>query len=247
VDEGAPVRVMSQGYRLAASLHGPAGNAPCVVMSHGLESDKDGAKWTELGSLLAAAGVTALRFTHRGCGAGGPDPSDGAFEDTTLTGRIEDFRAALDALPRLGVTTNRVGAIGSSYGGMVVLAAQDPRVAALALMATPCEIAPERPPPGEPSKTVALESGALVKRAFLEDTARYDLLTAVHEYRRPTLIVHGTEDEVVPVEHALRLYKAALEPKRLEILEGADHSFSDPAHRKEALTLCVEWMGTHVG
>jgi fermentation-respiration switch protein FrsA (DUF1100 family) len=200
-----------------------------------------------LGSRLAAVGVTALRFTHRGCGAGGPDPSDGAFEDTTLTGRIEDFRAALDALPSLGVTTNRVGAIGSSYGGMVVLAALDPRVAALALMATPIEIPTDAPPLQVGSDLIALESGALVKRAFLEDTARYDLPTAVREYRRPTLIVHGTEDEVVPVEHALRLYKAALEPKRLEIVEGADHSFSDPAHRKEALTLCVEWMRAHVG
>lgn len=246
MEQGRALSIDSQGYRLAANLHGPGGAAPCVVMSHGLESDKDGGKWRELAERLVEAGFTALRFTHRGCGAGGPDPSEGAFEDTTLSGRIADFRAALDSLPRMGVTTTRIGAVGSSFGGMVVLGARDPRVRALALLATPSEIATETPPPGEPSKTVTLESGAWVRRAFYEDTARYDLFSAVREYARPTLIIHGSEDEVVPVEDAARLHNAASEPRRLEVILGADHSFSDPEHRRVALALCAEWMREHV-
>ncbi len=246
-ERGRAVSIESQGYRLAANLHGPGGTAPCAVMSHGLESDKDGGKWSELAERLAEAGFTALRFTHRGCGSGGPDPSEGAFEDTTLSGRIADFQAALDSLPGMGVTTTNIGAVGSSFGGMVVLGARDPRVRALALMATPCEIIPEPSTPGGPSQTVTLESGAWVKRAFYEDTARHDLVAAVREYARPTLLVHGSHDEVVPVEDAVRLHDAAREPRRLEIIPGADHSFSGPEHRRTALTLCVEWMREHVG
>jgi hypothetical protein len=216
-------------------------------MCHGLESDKDGAKWPELGSRLAEAGVTALRFTHRGCGADGATPSEGAFEDTTLTGRIEDFRAALDALPGVGVSTARIGAVGSSFGGMVVLGALDPRVRALVLMATPYAIPMEPVPEGGVPEVVTMPSGAQVKRAFFEDTAGYDLLAAIRDYRRPALIIHGSDDDVVPVEHAFRLYDAAREPRRLEIIPGADHTFSRPEHRAHALALCVEWMQRYLG
>jgi putative redox protein len=146
----------------------------------------------------------------------------------------------------MGVTTTSIGAVGSSFGSMVVLGARDPRVRALALMATPCEITPEPSPQGESSETVTLESGARVKRAFYEDTARHDLVAAVREYARPTLLVHGSEDEVVPVEDAVRLHDAAREPRRLMIIPGADHSFSDPERRRVALALCVEWMREHV-
>jgi pimeloyl-ACP methyl ester carboxylesterase len=38
------------------------------------------------------------------------------------------------------------------------------------------------------------------------------------------LIVHGTEDVVVPVEHGRRLFEAAREPKRLAVMQGAGHS-----------------------
>src|SRR3989304_5623934 len=41
----------------------------------------------------------------------------------TLTARIADFRAAIDFVETMGVDRNRIGAVGSSFGGMVVLAA----------------------------------------------------------------------------------------------------------------------------
>ena len=40
----------------------------------------------------------------------------------------------------------------------------------------------------------------------------------------PALFVHGTRDVIVGVEHSRRLYAAAAEPKRLEIIEGGSHA-----------------------
>lgn len=40
----------------------------------------------------------------------------------------------------------------------------------------------------------------------------------------PVLFVHGTRDAIVGVEHSRRLYAAASEPKRLEIIEGGSHA-----------------------
>ena len=40
----------------------------------------------------------------------------------------------------------------------------------------------------------------------------------------PVLIVHGTDDKVVPVEMGRSLFALAHEPKELAIVEGATHS-----------------------
>lgn len=39
----------------------------------------------------------------------------------------------------------------------------------------------------------------------------------------PVLIVHGSADELIPVEHGRRLFEEANEPKQLEIIEGGGH------------------------
>ena len=38
------------------------------------------------------------------------------------------------------------------------------------------------------------------------------------------LVIAGTRDSIIPVEQSRRLFEAAREPKRLAILEGADHN-----------------------
>ena len=230
MNEGQSLFLSSQGLRLPADFHRSGPGARAVVMSHGLESTKDGDKWRELASLLLEQGMAGLRFTHRGCGGDGEPKADGLMEETTLSGRITDFQAALGFLSTTDIDQARIGAVGSSFGGMVVLAAQDPRVRALALLATPY-LLPEEVPH---------------MPALGTDAAQYDLLEALQRYRRPVLIVHGDADDVVPLEHALRLYEAAQEPKRLEVIEGADHTFSQPEHRRRALDLCLEWMRTYL-
>lgn len=50
-------------------------------------------------------------------------------------------------------------------------------------------------------------------------------LETIRAFRgRPVLFIHGTSDVIVGVEHSRRLYAAASEPKRLEIIEGGSHA-----------------------
>ena len=49
---------------------------------------------------------------------------------------------------------------------------------------------------------------------------RYDNLAKVAELGVPLLLIHSPADEIVPVEHAQRLFAAAREPKRLLLTEG---------------------------
>ncbi|CTQ52633.1 acetoin dehydrogenase E2 subunit dihydrolipoyllysine-residue acetyltransferase [Roseibium album] len=42
--------------------------------------------------------------------------------------------------------------------------------------------------------------------------------------KAPVLIVHGTEDRIIPVEHGQRLFELASDPKQLLIVDGVGHS-----------------------
>jgi dipeptidyl aminopeptidase/acylaminoacyl peptidase len=223
---------------LVGNLHLPFRNAPCVVALHGLESSKDSGKWPIIAAQLYDEGIACLRFNSRGCGTG-PEKSEGMFEDVSLSGRIHDYQAALTVLHETGkVDTSRLGVIGSSFGGMVALATQDARIKAMVLFSTPYTIP-------EPRRAVGgyyqLPSGRRIKEGFYEDLRTYNLLEAVRS-APPLLILHGSADELVPVEHAQLLYEAALEPKRLEILPGANHVFSRSEHLSRAIALSVEWF-----
>ncbi len=52
----------------------------------------------------------------------------------------------------------------------------------------------------------------------------YDNLGKIHQIKVPVLIIHGTEDEIIPVEMGRRLYAQAQEPKELYIIPGSHHN-----------------------
>ncbi|NBS56723.1 MAG: alpha/beta hydrolase, partial [Betaproteobacteria bacterium] len=55
-------------------------------------------------------------------------------------------------------------------------------------------------------------------------TLRMDLVAKLERLDLPVLVVHGSNDTVVPPEMARRLFAAARGPKRLVMVEGATHS-----------------------
>jgi dipeptidyl aminopeptidase/acylaminoacyl peptidase len=222
----------SGNLKICGNLHLPYEKAPCIVTLHGLESSKDSGKWPTIAARLIDEGYACLRFNFRGCGSGS-EKSEGDFEEVSLTRRINDYKCALRFLEETGtVDMRRLGVIGSSFGGMVAVAAPDNRIKAMVSLATPYTILPSPP-------------GRRFRKGFYDDLRTYDLLTAVRS-APPILILHGSSDVVVPPEHAQKLYEAAPEPKRLEILEGADHVFSQRAHLSTVIDLSLEWFKRHL-
>lgn len=222
----------SGNQKLLGNLHLPYQNAACVITLHGLESSKDSGKWPPIAARLTDEGYACLRFNFRGCGRGA-EKSEGKFEDVSLTGRIRDYKAALQFLQDTNkdkVDMRRLGVIGSSFGGMVAIAEQDKRIKAMVCLSTPYYL-----------PHISKEAGRRFKKGFYDDLRDYNLLQAVRNVP-PILILHGSSDEVVPPTHAQKLYEAAREPKRLEIIEGADHVFSHREHLKKVINLSLEWF-----
>ena len=237
------VTFRSQNKLIFGNLDLPYEKAPCIITLYGLESSKDSGKWPTIASRLYDEGYACLRFNFRGCREG-PEKSEGEFEDISLTSRIEDYQSALQFLQDTGkVDMHRLGVIGSSFGGMVAVAAQDKRVKAMVTLSTPYKI-PRFDKPQIPKQVgdyVEPPSGRGFKKDFYEDLRKYDLLKAIRR-APPILILHGSLDEVVHLEHSQKLYEAAAEPKRLEIIKGADHVFSQNGHLNKVIELGLRWF-----
>jgi fermentation-respiration switch protein FrsA (DUF1100 family) len=52
----------------------------------------------------------------------------------------------------------------------------------------------------------------------------YDNLGKIAQIKVPVLIIHGDQDEIIPVEMGRRLYSQAQEPKELYIIAGSHHN-----------------------
>ena len=86
----------------------------------------------------------------------------------------------------------------------------------------------------EPCRALILESAftnsqdmARLYAPFLFDwrpRVPYDNLGKIDKIRVPMLIIHGENDEIIPVDMSRRLFAAAPEPKELYIIPGAHHN-----------------------
>jgi pimeloyl-ACP methyl ester carboxylesterase len=164
---------------------------------HGFASGKDSKKGVALAKHFAARGLALERLDLR-------VPS---LEHLRLSSMMEKVRDAI------GGAEDRAIVLGSSLGGLTAarVAERDPRVVSLVLLAPAFQLAArwsERV--GEAAWRAWEESGwlevedhttggrARVDFEFTRDVARIDT-TPFPEVRVPTLIVHGTHDEVVDV------------------------------------------------
>ncbi len=234
----ARVSIDVDGLALAAVLHAPQGPGrwPAVVAAHGLLSTKASDKYLRLAEGLAPHGVALCRFDFRGCGE-----SAGRLADSTLSDRLRDLQGVMAWVRGRPEWDGRLALMGSSMGGFLSVwaAAEDRTVAATVTWAAPAalhDLAARR--------DAVLASG--LGEPFLAELRAGRLLEAPAGVGR-LLVIHGDADEVVPVEHARLLWKRGADPKRIEILGGADHSISGPAHRDRAVALTVAWCRKHFG
>lgn len=221
---------------------------PLVIVCHGFTGSKEGGGGAlAMADGLARCGFDTLLFDFTGCGE-----SEGLWEEISLSRQVEDL-AAVVGWARMG-GYRRIILNGRSFGGATVLAyaAGDPRIAAVctwAAVARPLrlfggsaeeEIVPDGP--GEKELTFDDGSGSLrLRGSFFRDLQRYNLPGSTAGITpRPLLLVHGTADEIVPVDEARLLFGAAGEPKQLALIEGADHRFSD--HAAGVWKIFFDWL-----
>ena len=85
------------------------------------------------------------------------------------------------------------------------------------------------------------EPTCLLSQAYIDDAAAIGtVVTCAPSIQIPWLLVHGTEDDVVPLQDSLDIFERANEPKQLVQIEGADHMFSK--HASDMVKVVHEWV-----
>jgi dipeptidyl aminopeptidase/acylaminoacyl peptidase len=232
------VRYRSDGVRVTGVLHVPAGRGPfpALVLAHGYiepSSYVTGQGMSREMDFLARAGYVLLHTDYRG--HAGSDPATALDRETRL-GYTEDVITAVQAIKRLPyVDPDRVGLLGRSMGGGIVLnvLVTKPGLADAAVVYAPVSsrfldnfnrwTRPERPDVaaavldrlGTPAERPAVYK-SLSPRTF------FDRIT------EPVLIHHGTADESCPVRwsrETFRALRAASVDARLQTYPGEPHAF----------------------
>jgi pimeloyl-ACP methyl ester carboxylesterase len=227
-----------QGEELAYTyVEGAPSDVRLVVVGHGLTSDKTRPYSEALSAALANRGIASLRVAFSGNG-----DSSGRFLDSNVTKEVRDLGCVLDALEG-----RRVAYVGHSMGAAVGVsrAVVDPRIVALVSLAGMVHTAEfyERMF-GELSDGELLlgKPGKPLGPALREDLLSIESVAPLAAgVRVPWLLVHGDQDDVVPISDSRDIIAAAGGCAELVELPGVDHSFTGEASGRMA-ELVAGWM-----
>ena len=210
------------GVRLRSWLFAAPEAVGSVIVLHGHGGNKDSC--LPLGGLLYPR-FNVMMLDHRGHGE-----SEG-FRTTIGYEERLDVHAAVDVLVERGL--GPVGIFGTSMGGAtaILAAAEDSRIEAV-LADSPygrlrwavTQVARNRGYPG-PIAPLMASLGCWATAMHLRSRMRaFDPLEVVHLIApRPLLLIHGTEDHIIPVASAHALIERAGDPKDLWLIEGLKH------------------------
>lgn len=229
----------AQGERIDFTYHhGRQGAPEIVIIGHGVTGNKDRPFIVALAEGLSKAGIAAVRISFSGNGASG-----GSFGESTISKEVEDLGAVIDAL-----RGREVCYVGHSMGGAVgvLRAAKDPRIKALVSLAGMVH-----------TKAFAQREFGMVKpgegfmwddpncplsQTYMEDMARIgSVLEKAGSIKVPWLLVHGTEDDVVPIQDSHDIFAKASQPKELFELKGANHVFAGE-YTAPMIAKVTEWI-----
>jgi len=221
------------GIAIVGQLYLPGNKTqyPVVCLCHGVPSgnppDPGDGGYPLLAEKICRDGFAVLIFNFRGTG-----DSSGNFD---ILGWTRDLQTAIDYLWSLAdIDKSHLSLVGFSAGAAVsvYVASRDKRVSGVAACACPADFS-FFTEANEPQSVIDRfrKIGAIQDADFPPSVEEwfdhFRMVTPVNHVAgitpRPLLLVHGSEDETVPISHARRLYEKAGESKELVIIDGAGH------------------------
>ena len=214
-------------------LPGSQNRRPLVIFSHGYNGSQ--ADFANAANLLAEHEIAAFCLDF--CGGSVRAQCSLKTTDMTLFTEAEDLEAALDAFhAHKAIDADRIFLFGGSQGGMVtaIVAARRVRdVKGVVLLYPALCIADnwrEKFPKEEDIPDEAELWGMKLGRAFFESIRTLDPFSLIGDYSRDVLILHGKDDDVVPLsysERAQKIYPHA----ELIVFPQEGHGFSPEGDR----------------
>ena len=242
--------IEDDGIRLSAVLEKPdRGDGPLVILLHGFTSSKDRLHNVQAAQAMREAGYATLRIDLYGHGESG-----GEFRKHTLYKWISNTLAAIDAAREMGCRDLYLS--GHSQGGLVAALAagmETDRVSGLVLRA-PAFMIPRGAREGmllgtafDPDhipEEIPVADGLFLDGNYIRVAQTIRVEEAIARFRKPVLILHGTEDDTVPPEDSVRA-AGMYEQCELGMMQGETHHFD--RYPEEMCRRIREWLAARAG
>jgi pimeloyl-ACP methyl ester carboxylesterase len=237
---------LSDELKIVGQLFRPAAERPpfpCLVLCHGIPSGTktpDDPGYPLLAERFRLQGFLVLFFNFRGTGE-----SEGNFD---LLGWARDLEGALDFLAnRQEADSQRIYLMGFSGGAAVSIyvAAHRQEVAGLVSCASPADFGVLTTAQGLKEFWARARIAGIIRNPHFPSSFE-DWKKSFHAVKpetwverippRPLLILHGTQDEVVRIDHARRLHEKVKGKAKFHLIEGGGHRLRvEPQAMDEAM------------
>lgn len=223
----------SSGKELSGRIEFPDSSNPLgyAIFAHCFTCNKNFSAITNICKSMNDEGFAVLRFDFTGLGE-----SEGDFTDTTFSSNIEDLLDAADYLDENYESPSLI--IGHSLGGAATVFAgkQINSVKAIVTIATSSSpdhlaqiLSSVKKEAQEKGYAQAIIAGRkiMLSKKFFEDISSRNMKEALKTLGKPILIFHSPQDNLVGINNAAEIFRAAKHPKSFVSLDGADHLLSD--------------------
>ncbi len=260
------VAYLAEGRAEKADLYLPERDGslhPGIVIIHGggwIGDQRDSDREINIGMSLAAQGYVCMSIDYHLA-----DPETKSKDPKTATicwpQNLHDCKTAVRWLrahaKRLELDADHIGAIGGSAGGHLA--------AMLAVTGPDCQLDPSGPWAEQSCRIQAavnmygpvdtenwmdrIEALKFTRAENPELYKAFSVLTYVSADDPPILTLQGTKDHVTPVSQSQALDAKLAQQgvtHRLEIIEGAGHSFDLQPEQRDLRPLVLAWFGQHL-
>ncbi len=224
------------GIALHAKLDFPekesaSGKYPLVIIVHGFTGHMEERHIAGLASALNDAGFASLRTEMYGHGKSG-----GSFRTHTVAKWCSELLTVIDYASHLDFVTNLYMA-GHSQGGLATILTagmNSDRLKAIVPM-SPAVCIPENAlrgnslgasfDPEHIPDEVVFPDGKVLCGDYFRIAQMLPVREAAQRYNGPVLIIHGDEDESVPLQASQEILKDFADA-RLKVISGDDHCYN---------------------
>ncbi len=238
--------ITDDGIRLNAKLERPdsQGKCPLVIIIHGFTGNMEEPHIVAVSRMFNELGLATLRVEMYGHGG-----SDGEFHDHTLFKWMTNAMTVIDYARSLDFVTD-IYLCGHSQGGLLVTLAaalKHDQIKAIIPMSPAYSIIygsekgnvlgstfnPSHIPDELSTDGWSLDGN------YFRVAQMIDVNRAIDAFKGPVLIVHGDEDEAVPVMVSIDAAKRYAYAE-LKIIKGDTHCYDN--HLDEVVSAIREWM-----
>ena len=220
--------------------------SPAIILCHGIPGgakDPEDPGYQHLANMMKQKGYLTILFNFRGAGE-----STGNFD---IQGWTEDLKGVVDCAAEIAGNSAPLILFGFSAGAAVSVhaaALDESKIAGMILAGCPADFEAIFNERGvDQYLNHCREIGIIKSPDFPSDLSEWaDSFKVVCPEKlinqiksTPKLIIHGDQDDVVPVEHAYRLYEKSFDPKELVIIKEGGHRLRLDA---KAMIAAEEWI-----